>query len=78
VVVSTDAADATGDEVGVTRIFALHENAVAAEDGRGAVTLRDLFALEINLGEDAETAHDSGNGVPVHLDKVSLLALNFR
>jgi len=33
VIISTDAADTTGDEVGVARIFPLHEDRVAAEDG---------------------------------------------
>jgi hypothetical protein len=32
VVIATDPANAAGDEVGVARIFALHENAVAAKD----------------------------------------------
>ena len=42
VVVAADAADAAGDEVGVARVLALHEDAVAAEDRRGAVALGDL------------------------------------
>jgi len=32
-VVATDAADAARDKVGVARIFALHEEAVAPENG---------------------------------------------
>src|SRR6185437_16026319 len=37
VIVTADAADPAGDEVRVPRVLALHEDAVAAEDGRGAV-----------------------------------------
>ena len=64
VIVAADAADAAGDEVGVARIFALHENAVAAEDGRSAVALRHLAVFEIDLGEDAEAADDPGDRDP--------------
>jgi hypothetical protein len=32
VVIATDAADAAGNEVGVARVFALHEDAVTAKD----------------------------------------------
>ncbi len=39
VVVAADAADATRDEVGVARVLALHEDAVATEDRRRAVAL---------------------------------------
>ena len=42
-VVAADPADPAGDEMGVARILALHEDAVAAEDRRGAVTLGDLL-----------------------------------
>ena len=66
-IVAADAADAAGDEVGVARIFALHEDAVAAEDGGSAVALGDLALAEVDLGEDAEAAHDPGNRVPIHL-----------
>src|SRR5580700_7726331 len=38
VVITADAANAARDEVGVARVLALHENAVAAKDGRRAVT----------------------------------------
>ena len=71
VIVAANAADAAGDEVGIARIFALHEDAVAAEDGRGAVTLRHLAVLEVDLSEDAETPDNAGNRIPVHLDQVS-------
>ena len=71
VVVAADAADAAGDEMGVARIFALHEDAVAAEDRRGAVALGDLAVLEIDLGVDAEAADDPGDRIPVHLDELA-------
>ena len=73
VIVAADPADAAGDEVGVARVFALHEDAVAAEDRRGAVTLDHLAVGEIDFGEDAETADDSGYRIPVHLDDLLLL-----
>ncbi len=71
VVVAADAADAAGDEVGIARILALHEDAVAAEDGRRAVALRHAAILEVDLGIDAEAAHDPRDRVPVHLDKLA-------
>jgi hypothetical protein len=46
VMVTADAADAAGDEVGVPRVLALHEDAVAAEDRRGAVALDDLLVAD--------------------------------
>ena len=70
-VVAADAADAAGDEVGVARVLALHEDAVAAEDRRGAVALGDLPVGEIDLGEDAQAADDPGDRVPGHLDQLS-------
>ena len=68
VVVAADAADAAGDEVRVPRVLPLHENAVTAEDRRSAVTLRHAALAEVDLGEDAETADDPGDRVPIHLD----------
>jgi hypothetical protein len=68
VVVTANAANAAGDEVRVARIFPLHENAVSAKDGRCAVTFRDLAVLKIDLGEDTETAYDSRDRIPIHLD----------
>ena len=69
-IVAADAADAAGDEVGIARVFALHENAVAAEDRRRAVALGDLAILEIDLREDAQTADDPRDRVPVHLHEL--------
>ena len=72
-IVAADAANAAGDEVGVARIFALHEDAVAAKDRRGAVTLRHMLVLKVDLGKDAQAAHDTGDRVPVHFHQVPLL-----
>ena len=70
-VISADAANATGDEVRVPRVFASHEDAVAAKDGRGAITFDDFAVVEINLSENSETPDDSGDRVPVHFHKVA-------
>jgi hypothetical protein len=72
VVVAADAADAAGDEMGVARVLAPHENAVAAEDRRGAVTLGHAPVLEIDLGVNAEAADDARDRVPRHLDQLFL------
>ena len=71
VVVAADAADAAGDEVGVARVLALHEDAVAAEDRRRAVALGDLAFAEVDLGEDAQAADDPGDRIPAHFDQVA-------
>jgi hypothetical protein len=68
VVVAADPADAARDEVGVARVLALHEDAVAAEDRRGAVALGDLALAEVDLGVDPEAPDDAGDRVPIHLD----------
>ena len=75
VVVAADAADAAGDEVGVARVLALHEDAVAAEDRRGAVALGDLAVGEVDLGVDAQAADDPGDRVPGHLDQLALVSV---
>ena len=67
VVVTADAADAAGDEMGVAGIFALHEDAVTAKDRGGAVTFSNLAFAEVDLGEDAEAADDPCNRIPIHL-----------
>ena len=64
VVVTADPADPAGDEVRVPRVLALHEDAVAAEDRRGAVALGDPLGLEVDLGVDAEAADDPGDRDP--------------
>ena len=64
VIVATDAADAAGDKVGVARIFALHEEAVAPKNRGGAMALRYLALFEVNLSIDAETANDACNQIP--------------
>ena len=78
VVVTADAADAAGDEVRVPRVLALHEDAVATEDRRGAVALDDLLLLEVDLGVDAQAAHDPRDGIPVHLDDAGVLGSSHR
>src|SRR5581483_3714605 len=77
-VVTTDAADAAGDEVRVPRVLALHEDAVATEDRRGAVALDDPLLLEVDLGIDAQAAHDPRDGIPVHLDDAGVLGSSHR
>ena len=72
VVIAADAADAAGDEVGIARVFPLHENAVATKDRRCGMALRDSASAKVNLREDPEAAHNSGDRVPIHLDKVLL------
>src|SRR5690606_15934169 len=71
VVVTADPADATGDEVRVPRVLALHEQRVAAEDRRGAEALDDFAVVEIDLGVDAEAADDAGDRIPGHLDQLA-------
>ena len=72
VVVAADAADAAGDEVGVPRVLAPHEDAVAPEDRGRAVALPDLLGLEVDAGVDPEAADDAGDRVPGHLDDVGV------
>jgi hypothetical protein len=67
VIVTADAADTTGDEVGVTRIDPLHEDVETAEDHRRAVTLQHLSVREINLRVDSQAAHDPRDRIPGHL-----------
>src|ERR1700726_3526753 len=75
VIVAADPADATGNEVRVARVFALHENGIAAKDGRRAMALRDFSVLEVDLGKDAEAPHDARDGIPVHLYELARFAL---
>jgi hypothetical protein len=76
-VVAADAADTAGDEVGVARVFTLHEDTVAAEDRRGAMALGYAVILEIDLGEDTQAADDPRDGIPVHLHQFSGLDGSF-
>ena len=69
-VVAADAADAAGDEMGVARVFALHENAVAAKDRRRAMAFDDVPIGEIDLREDPQAADDPRDRIPIHLDDV--------
>ena len=70
-IVAANAADAAGDEMRVARVFALHENAVAAKNGGGGVALRDLAILKIYLGENTKTADNPGYWIPIHFDEIA-------
>src|SRR5579872_306286 len=70
-VVTANSTDAAGYEVRVTRILALHKNAVATEDRRGAMTFGNLPVVEVNLSEYPQTAHDPSNRIPIHLHQFS-------
>jgi hypothetical protein len=76
VVVAADAADAARDEVGVAWILALHEHAVAAEQGGRALARGDLLVAEVDLRVDAEVADDPGDRIPRHLDEIAGLGLD--
>ena len=67
VVVATDPADPARDEVRVPGVLPLHEHAVAPEDRGRAVALRHFPLAEVDLGVDAQAAHDAGDGIPRHL-----------
>src|SRR5206468_2216590 len=71
VVVPANATDAAGDEVGVPRVLALHENGVAAEHRGRAVALGHSLGREINLGVDAQAADDPGDRIPHHLRELA-------
>ena len=77
VVVAADTADAAGDEVGVARVLALHEDAVAAEDRRRALALDDRLVAPVDLRVDAQAADDPGDRIPGHLDEVLGLGCGF-
>jgi hypothetical protein len=71
VIVSANAANTASDEMGVTRILVLHEDAVAAEDRRCAVAFDHLLRIEIDLGVDAEAADDASDWIPRHFDNIA-------
>jgi hypothetical protein len=70
VVVPADAADAARDEVRVARVLALHEHAVAAENGGCALALHHLAVVEVYLRVDPEVPDYAGDRVPRHLREV--------
>ena len=70
VVVAAYAADAACDEVGIARVFALHEETVAPEDVGAAKSLHHLSILKVNLGIDTQAANDARHRVPRHLYKL--------
>ncbi|HEX2270791.1 MAG TPA: hypothetical protein VHH35_14690, partial [Pyrinomonadaceae bacterium] len=59
------------NKVSITRVFASHENAVAAKYGRGAIAFDNFAIIEIDLSENSQTPDDSGNRVPVHFHEVA-------
>ena len=73
VIVAANPANAAGDEMGIPRILVLHEDAIAAKDGRGAVAFGNLLLGEIDLRINAEASHNTGDWVPGHFDQVSSL-----
>jgi len=75
VVVTADATDTAGDEMGVAGILALHEQRVAAEYRRRAVAFDDLAVVEVNLRIDAEAADYPGDGIPRHLHQLARIPL---
>jgi hypothetical protein len=72
-VVAADAADAASDEMGVAGVLAFHKNTVAAENRRCRMALGNYTISEIDLGVDAETAHNTRDRVPVHFDDLRWL-----
>src|ERR1700733_2239354 len=78
VIVSANTADAAGNEMGIARIFALHEYAVTAKDRRRAEALRDLFFLKVNLSENSKAADNPGDGIPVHLNELPRVRRSLR
>ena len=77
VVVAANTANPAGDEVRVPRILALHENTVAAKDGRSAVAFRHRAILKIDLRKNPQASHDPGDRIPVHVHQVSRLRRRF-
>ncbi len=77
VIVATNAADPAGNEMRVARIFPLHEYAVAAKNGRGAVTLGNFPVIKVDLRKDTQAADDPRDGIPIHLHEIASLALSF-
>ena len=68
-IVAANSADSAGNEVRVSRIFALHEDAVSAEDGGSAMTLGHFSIGKIYLCIDTEAADDPSDRIPIHLNK---------
>ena len=66
-IIAANTADSAGNKMRVARIFPFHENAIATKDGGRAVTLGDLPVGKIDFCVDAETAHNPGDGIPIHL-----------
>src|SRR5207248_10222118 len=63
VVIAANAAYAARDEVGIARVFALHEETVAPEDVGAAKSLHHFPILKVNLGINTQTANDTCHGI---------------
>ena len=72
VVAAADPTDAAADLVGIARVLSPHEDAVAAEDGRGAAAIDHLAVLEVDPGVDTEAPDDARDGVPRHLHQLAV------
>jgi hypothetical protein len=77
VVITADAADAAGDEVGVSGVLAFHEYAVAAEQRGCALALHDFPVGKVDLCVDAQVSDDSRDWIPSHFDDVGRLSLDW-
>ena len=77
-IITTDPADAAGDEGSITRILAPHKNTVAAKY-RGSTMAFDNFAIvEVDLSETSQAPYNSSNRVPVHFNKIRTFFRNSR
>ncbi len=68
-VIATDSTDAARNKMGVPGILSAHEDAIAAEDGGRAVTLRDLPVGKVDFRVNAEAAYDPCDRIPRHIDQ---------
>ncbi len=76
-VIAANSANATGNEMRVARVLALHENAVAAENRRGAVAFGHAAVFKVDLGENSQAPYDPGDRIPIHLHQISRLRGGF-
>jgi hypothetical protein len=73
-IVAADATNAARNEVGVSGILSLHEDAVTPKDRRSAVTLGDTACPEVDLREDSEATNYPRNRIPIHLYQIAGLS----
>jgi hypothetical protein len=69
VIIAADAADAAGDEVGITGIFVSHKDAITPEDRGSRVAFNHLSIVKIDLGIDTQTTDHPCDRIPRHLDQ---------